>query len=462
MISSAPSTAPGSPASALPPARLDSARIRFLRQLEAGVFRKDEEYTQCSRSFEPSDDGQLVDYLFATATDPRTPDQVFHRLRWGGQYIYASRDANAVAEVEKKFNNRGGFTLHHSGQSYRTRFLGLHWPWITKTIYYVAARKTSLIRPGESTDRFTYHVEIIQNAKFGPDPVVMKQVPTFDRVVSRLREKFPDTPLEEIKRRARKFTDKIFPVFLTREAAILRILGEHLPAQYLHRVPTLLGVEKDSNGYVKTLYMNWLRNAPPGQHPLSQLEFAKQSADLLRAIHDVVGVIHLDLRLDNVVITRHGVGFVDFGSAVRVGENLKESSLLSNLFEEMMRTSQIQRMLGKMQDKGLVTSTEITNSYHKVDKAIDFFYLAVQINAPHSNPDFKGLIEFHPDSAEARQLSALTADILRPKDADKCAFKSAKDILAGILEIERHLKLPRSDKTPRPTPASEPVPVGMP
>src|SRR6185295_5844733 len=100
-------------------------------------------------------------------------------------------------------------------------------------------------------------------------------------------------------------------------------------------------------------------------------------------------------RLDNVVITEHGVSFVDFGSAVRVGEEFPEASLLFNLFDEMMRTSQIQRMLGKMTQRGEVTSEHIVASHQRVDKAVDFFYLAVQINAPLANPDFRGLVEFH-------------------------------------------------------------------
>jgi hypothetical protein len=140
-----------------------------------------------------------------------------------------------------------------------------------------------------------------------------------------------------------------------------------------------------------------------------------------------------------VVITEHGVGFVDFGSAVRVGEDFPESSLLSNLFEEMMRTSQIQRMLGKMSDAGQVTSEEIKGSYQRVDKAVDFFYLAVQINNPHANPDFKGLVDFDKNSPEARELSALTAEILRPADPKNATFKSARQILQGIQAIETRL-----------------------
>ncbi|MEI8196360.1 MAG: hypothetical protein WCI73_10660 [Phycisphaerae bacterium] len=160
----------------------------------------------------------------------------------------------------------------------------------------------------------------------------------------------------------------------------------------------------------------------------------------MAAEHHVVGVIHLDLRLYNIVVPRHGVGIVDFGSAVRVGEALQESTLLTSLFDEMMRTSQIQRMLGRMQDIGMVTSSPIRNSYHKVDKAVDFFYLAVQINAPLANSDFAGLVQFLPDSQEARQIAALTAEILRPRDPDRPAYRSAGEILQGLERIQRHLR----------------------
>jgi serine/threonine protein kinase len=267
-----------------------------------------------------------------------------------------------------------------------------------------------------------------------------------ERVLARLQEKFPEAEEETLRRRARKFTEKIFPVFLTRETAMLKLLQRDMPAKFRERVPRVLGAETDEAGFTRTLRMNWLRNARPIAKgwkghgaPLSQLEFARQAAELLAALHDNVGIIHLDLRLDNVVITEQGVGFVDFGSAVRVGEEFPEASLLWNLFDEMMRTSQIQRMLGKMAESGEVTSEEITASHERIDKAVDFFYLAVQINNPLSNPDFQGLVEYDPESREARELAHLTERILRPADPRKPEFKSAKGILRGIEEIGRRL-----------------------
>jgi serine/threonine protein kinase len=267
--------------------------------------------------------------------------------------------------------------------------------------------------------------------------VVVKEVPTLDMVMGRLRGKWPQLPDEVIEKRARKFSDKIFPIFLTREAAILKIVNRDLPEEYRQRIPKLLELERDDRGYARRLTLSWLRN---GGQPLSQIEFARQSADLLRVLHDLVGVMHLDLRLDNFVITPQGVGFVDFGSAVRADENLKQSPLLSNLFEELMRTSEIQRMLLSMTRTGQVTSQAISSGLHKVDKAVDYFYLAVQINSPHSNPDLKDLIRYDKDSAEAKLLTKLTEQILRPSDPANPPFRSAADILGGIEKVERALQ----------------------
>ena len=129
----------------------------------------------------------------------------------------------------------------------------------------------------------------------------------------------------------------------------------------------------------------------------------------------------------------------DFGSAVRVGEEFPEASLLGNLFDEMMRTSQIQRMLGKMTRRGEVTSEEIRGSYQRVDKAVDFFYLAVQMNAPLANPDFRGLVEFNKESEQAKELAKLTEEILRPANPEAAEYKSVRDILKGIEGIREKI-----------------------
>ncbi len=393
-----------------------------------------------------------LDFLFLSDSQPHLPDDTFDRLRWGGQVVIVSRNrraieaaANAYQTWRSEQSDHAAWRIKHALATERKylfnlRFLGWRAP-----VYFMLARKIMLVPPGKSSDRFTYHVQLAKPAEGKSGGYeVEKEIPTVERVLARLKEKFPDADEETLRRRARKFTDKIFPVFLTRETGMLKLLQRDLPEKFRNRVPHLISAEKDSNGYTRRLRMNWLRNAQPVsgpfRHPLTQLEFAHQAAELLTALHDSAGIMHLDLRLDNVVITDHGVGFVDFGSAVRVGEAFPEASLLSSLFDEMMRTSQIQRMLGKMTESGQVTSEEIRGSHQRIDKAVDFFYLAVQINNPLSNPDFRGLVEYHPESHEARALSKLTERILRPDDPEKPEFTSARDILYVIEEISRKLQ----------------------
>ncbi|MGA2499308.1 MAG: hypothetical protein ABSH20_16335 [Tepidisphaeraceae bacterium] len=382
----------------------------------------------------------LADYLFGASGQHIDPDQIFARLRWGGCFVYVSTRHREVEEVARKFPSRG-FMIERPPDFVRTGPRWLPLPWVTSKIHYFIARKVQLLLPGQDTERFTYQVSLARHDDPREPFVVLKEVPSPESVAMRLRNRFPEVSHDIIDKRARKFTEKIFPTFLTREAALLMILQEHMAPPYNARVPRVIDVEKDDRGFVRRLRMNWLRN---GGEPLPQMEFARQSADLLRVVHDVAGVIHLDLRLDNFVITPAGVGFVDFGSAVRVNENLAENPLLESLFDELMRTSQIQRMLEKMTTSGAVTSSAISRGYQKVDKAVDFFYLAVQFNSPHANPDLAGLILYDPAGRDAKDLSRLTEMILRPPDPSNPPFKSAKDILHGVERIM--LKL---DQRPR-------------
>ena len=390
----------------------------------------------------------LYDYLFASHDEPHDPDAVFARLRWGGQFVYASNHAREVRSTAERFVKRG-FELSVSPSVVRSPWLGI--PWLGRKTHYFIARRVRLTLPKEISERFTYAVKLVNDHPGTRDFVVLKEVPSIERVSARLRHKFPDAAADLIEKRARKFTEKIFPLFLTREAAMLKILERDLPRDYAARVPRVISLEQDGRGYVRRLWMNWLRAAPPGGKTLTQLEFARQAADLLNVIHEKVGIIHLDLRLDNFVITERGVGFVDFGSAVRVGENIQGNPLLATIFDELMRTSQIQRMLEKMTLNGTVTSPILNEAYGKVDKAVDLFYLAVQINSPLSNPDFLGLVSFDPRSGEADGLARVTQEVLKPSDPSNPGIKTAQDLLQSVNRLAQILRRPAQAEavTPR-------------
>lgn len=393
------------------------------------------------------DGGRAVaDAVFATAVDPKLPDEIFPVLRWGGVFVYLGGSEARVRRLAEDYSDKRGFILERPVSAVHANGLGLRLPGITPTGYTFTARKTQLIQPGDFTERFTYHVELTPDPHAEQGYVVTKTVPTVDELYQRLRHKYPQIDEADIRQRAGKLVNSILPTFLSREAAILKILQRFLPKEHLHRVPRLLDSWKGKDGLVRRLNMNWLR---VGGEPISQLEFARQSAELLRALHDDAGVIHLDLRLDNFVITPRGVGFVDFGSAVRVGENFHNAPMLYNLFAEMMRTSHIQQMLGRMIETGHVTNGAIRAVHGKVDRTVDSFYLAVQIQKPHGNPELAPLIRFEPESAEAQALSNLTAAILRPKDPATAQFKTAGDILRAIDRIERRVVVGPPPK-PRP------------
>jgi len=381
-----------------------------------------------------------VDFLVAAEGEPHEPDAVFGRLRWGGQFVYVSRDAARVASLPERFIQRG-FVVARPPQFVRT---GWGLPVLSKKAHYFVARKTFLIRPRDFSDRFTYHVELdpfgdthAVNPPATGTWVVRKEVPTFERVLARLRFKAPDIPVAILEKRAKKFVEQIFPLFLTREAAMLKVIDRDVPQQYRGRFPHTVHLEKDAKGYVQKLWTSWLRN---GGQPITQLHFAKQAAELLHILHDRIGIIHLDLRMDNMVITEQGVGFVDFGSAVRMNENIGGNAVLSTLFGELMRTSQIQRMLDRMATTGKVTSSIIKDAHQQVDKQVDLFYLAVQISEPAANPDLRELVKFDPYSLEAKALAQLTDAILRPADPHHPRFHTAKDVLNEILKIEEDLQ----------------------
>ncbi len=387
----------------------------------------------------PGSPSQLVDLLTATPGEPKLPDEVFPRLHWGGLFLYVATNEKSVRNLAEAYDNKRGFILEQPVTTVYAHTLGMRLPGLTPKGFAFLARKIQLIQPGDFTERFTYHVELTPVAVSATAPdgyIVTKRVPNYHDVLTRLRHKFPDTDLDDLRKRAHKLVDHVFPTFLTREAAMLGILQTNLDPAFRSKVPRPLGIEKDTRGFVRTLHMNWMRI---GGKPISQLDFAIQSAELLTALHDQARVMHLDLRMDNMVITPDGVGFVDFGSACRIGEQVEQSPMLGTLFTEMMRTSQIQRMLGKMIERGHVTNSAIAEVYGKVDKTVDAFYLAVQIAKPHGNPDLKQYITYEPESQVAGMLSALTAAVLRPKNPEMAQYKTAGDLARGLRRIEKRI-----------------------
>jgi tRNA A-37 threonylcarbamoyl transferase component Bud32 len=433
------SLAPVSPMGPIPHHPAEDEGLAVVRDK---ILAPDPEFRRLYNAEPEADLSRLQDYLLAAGEQPHDPEHAFGRLRWGGQFVYSSADRNEVARLAQHLAERG-FALTHGPAFVRT---GWGIPLISPKRHYVAARKTLLIPPREFSDRFTYQVQLERrepaqrdgSPDLGTDCwVVRKEIPTLDRVLARLQFKAPDVPVATLERRAKKFVEQIFPLFLTREAAMLKVIERDCPAEFRHRFPRVVEVQKDSKGYVQRLWTTWLRNSGK---PITQIEFARQSAELLHLLHDRIGIIHLDLRMDNMVISNGAVGFVDFGSAVRVNENIHGNAVLSTLFGELMRTSQIQRMMDRMATAGSLTSAVIREAHQRVDKAVDVFYLAVQISQPTANPDLHDLVKYDKYSPEAVELARLTNDILRPADPAHPRYRTALDVLQELRRIEMKLK----------------------
>ena len=386
--------------------------------------------------FQDAEPSRPRDFLICVNQPMPDPVDIFRRLRWGGQLILIEPDQDLIMHAARLFRAYEGLDVEAGPRSYHRELFGLAIPGIGRRGFFVVLRKVSLLEAGEDTDRFTFDVRLVKRPEFGDRYVVMKQVPRYRRVVTRLQARFPEARQEVLLQRAEKLVKRVFPVFLTREAGFLQVMQRDMPEGYRDRVPEALGFERAPDGTVKRLYMSWLRL---GGEPLSHLDFAKESAELLSVLHDRVGIIHLDLRLDNIVISRGRVCFIDFGSSVRVGEQIEKSPLLSSLFEEMLNTSQIQRTMGKMRDSGRLTSDVIVSAHGKIDKAVDMFYLSLQISRPVSNPELLPLIQYKPEAPVARRIKLLTSAILRPSNPNRPHFISARDVLGGLQRIERVL-----------------------
>ena len=389
---------------------------------------------QSGRTTDDLQDG-MIDLRLAGPGEPHQAGELFDRLRWGGSVAVMDTDPNKLIATAQQYENANGFAIEQPVGDIWHAPLGLRVPGFTPRAWYFVARKTDLVRPEEDSKRSTYDVVLTPDDHEPEGFCVTKRVPTVEGVLRRINARFPNLDPTAAKQRARKLVGDVFPLFLTRETKCLELLHKRLPEHLRCRVPKPLRIGRDKRGLVTRLDMNWLRNGRVSS--MSQAEFAASAMELLAALHDDAKIMHLDLRLDNMVITEDGVGFVDFGTSAQIDEDLSNRPVLNKLFMELMQTSEVQKVLSDMLARGEVTSASLRDVAGKPDRGMDIFYLAVQINHPHFNPELARLIDYDSNSGEARTLHALSAAVLRPKNPAMSQFKNARDLLRGVKRVER-------------------------
>ncbi|MDX1683306.1 MAG: hypothetical protein R3336_09315, partial [Phycisphaeraceae bacterium] len=180
-----------------------------------------------------------ADYLVVTPDDPNlSPEEVFPKLRWGGHIIFIAPKPTDLARVKGEFTKGNGFSIDREPTAVKLGKI----PFFSKKFAYFIARRVDLIFPGELSFRFTFDVKLTRHDKSDYDYAVLKQIPTRQSVIRRLKEKFPNEDGKFLHKHAHKLVDHVFPVFLTREVAFLRLLERDLPEEYRHRVPRVLGI----------------------------------------------------------------------------------------------------------------------------------------------------------------------------------------------------------------------------
>ena len=393
-------------------------------------------------------------------------EQCFDRLRWGGQLVCVATDHAAMSRWLDDAGQRSEWRVEGVVNSLPidrgakiVRWLpgGLRRRWLTRTWHYAVIRKILLDPPTRLTARHSYDVRLVP-ADRTIDPqdvtdgyVVLKRVPTHAQAVSRLVQTCPDVPADRLDQIAHKLVDKVFPVFLTREAAFLKLLQRDLPPALRPRTPRVLSLELDHRGMVRQMTMRWLRQGGP---TLSQSEFAHQAAELLAALYDHAGIMHLDLRLDNLLITEAGVGVVDFGSAMRAGEDFSANPMLQRLIREMLEASQITSDLKRQRRKGLIRSPLFKGLPFPPTPAFDLYALTTNLTRPHDHAEFKGLVAHDRTSDEGRWFSQLRRRILQPAPGEP-RIESAASLRREVETYVDRSFLPR--RQPKPAAAPQPV-----
>ncbi|MEM9881985.1 MAG: hypothetical protein AAF800_03585 [Planctomycetota bacterium] len=450
-----------------------------LPEVGAAVLPTAEQRARYRRSESQAADGAQRDYLFLEPDAGTTPwpEVTFDALRWGGEAFVVAGSEAALNRAVAGFRGRPEWfvadgslrvavprwaALRRLKPRWRRRldrWAGLG-PRLRKTRHVASVRKVLIDPPGRLTAKHSYDVRLepaadaANRAGLGPEHwEVVKRVPTMRQAVERLRQTCPGVPPRRLDAIAAKLVNKVFPIFLTREAALLKLLERDLPEPVRGRVPRVLSMQTEGGKLVREVRLTWLRQ---GGEPMSHTRFAREAAEMVRALHESAGILHLDLRLDNLVVTDAGVGVVDFGSAVRVGEDFSGNPMLQTLVREMLAASQVTRDLARQREKDLIRGDVFAGLPDPPSPAFDLFALVSNMTRPHDNPDFKGLVQYDRRGRTATRLSKLRRQVLKPEPDDPSPIRDVGGLCmalgTGTLRVDE-----TPDSQPEPDALDEPV-----
>ncbi len=383
----------------------------------------------------------MRDFHIVDAANPPQEDVLFDTLRWGGQLLILGQNEQAVTACRQRFAGSPSWCCEQPDK--------LPPPQAVPggpAVHLCTVRKVGIELPGRLTARHSYEVRLVHRPaahpshELGPGSAgwaVEKRVPTFEETHARLIQTHPTIAPAQANAVVRWLVKTAFPLMLTRETAFLGRIHTYMPAHLAGRTPELLEVEKDPRGMINRIHMTWLRQ---GGETLSQIAFAQQAAEMLSAAHHAAGLMHLDVRLGNLVVTERGVGLIDFGSSVMIDENLASNRTAQKVIHRTLESSEITENLIRHHNKGLLGNPLFNDLPTPPTAGFDLFALATCMTRPHDLDEFRGLVAFEPHSPDAVTLSQLRRRVLSRAPGQPGAISDMHQFAQALQELRTPAK----------------------
>lgn len=375
------------------------------------------------------------DFLIVQADAPPPEEHLFDTLRWGGQLLIVGPHAQAVTDCRQRFAHSRSWCCEQPEHLPPPQPVPG-----AAAVHLCTVRKVGIELPGRLTARHSYEVSLVhrpgpEHTPLGPGSAgwaVEKRVPTHEETRARLIQTHPTIAPAQADGVVRWLVKTAFPLMLTRETAFLRRLQKYMPGHLAGRTPELLELHKDDRGLVNRIHMTWLRQ---GGETLTQIDFAQQAAEMLSAAHRHAGLMHLDVRLGNLVVTDLGVGLIDFGSSVMVDEDLSANRTVQKVIGRTLEASEITDNLQRHRHKGLLGNPLFDPLPTPPTVGFDLFALATCMTRPHDLADFRGLVAFEANSPDAIALSRLRRRVLSRAPGQPHAIADMHQLAQALGEL---------------------------
>ena len=180
-----------------------------LRTVAASLIRSPVERRRLQHSEAQFGEAGLRDYRFTDQFHLGRPDRVFDELRWGGQFVFVSRQAAEVRELVEFYRGKPEWAIEVAdGHLLTPRFAAVGRPrlpgplgrMLERPSHFAVIRKILLDPVSRLTSRHSYDVQLapasteVETRHATDGYVVLKRVPSLPQAIERLRQTCPALP----------------------------------------------------------------------------------------------------------------------------------------------------------------------------------------------------------------------------------------------------------------------------